>query len=510
MSGNATADDILKKLHDVQEHVANTVDKNSAELNQRVDAVAEDAKKALDEVQAWRRENVNIDVPPDDIQALYLEQKGGLFGGKFRMPYKKMISLPPTSMLNASEQERVNTIHNLHDACALRWYALAKEKKTGQDDSWVMRQIAETDDFKLYVKHLEQAGYMKAGELIDPSATPGSYLDFTLLSSQLIGLVREGGQVAPLIPRITLTRANQDFPAFRGDTEAVLGSGLATSPVPFVDHADLNTAPHGDVGLYVQPTLGEIGFSAVHCIGALAFTDDQIEDSIVPILPMLREQASIMITRALDHAIISGDDTATHMDAVAAPSFQKAWDGLRFAANSGVVPGTSLGLHTTDDGGAFDANTVATAIQLMGKYAQNPESVYALVNVIDWLKLASDNDLKTVQNFGIDRAGLREGVVRQVYGVNMVVSEFVPRDLDVLDGQRAGADNRAAVIFFRPDRWWLAQKNELNVESVRVAAGLANYILADLRVDFMPLDLNKGTAQFGAGPAPVEVKLVTL
>jgi len=505
MGDNAKADEILQKIQGIKDYVGTTNEHTKAELNERIDKVAGDAKELVEvEMAKVRQESVGANSPLDAEQAFYLEQKGGLFGGKFRMPYRKMLSLPKTSQLNPDEQERHNTIKDLHDATVLHYYALsAKATKPGMDQRWVMGELQKTEDFKLYSSHLESAGYFKTGELIDPSATPGSYLDFTLLSSQLIDMVREGGQVASFFPRITLTRAKQDFPAFRGDTEAVLGGGM-TPAVPYVNHSQITANPFATEEAFKTPTLGEIGFTASHCIGFLAYTDDQLEDSIVPILPMLREQASVMIARAIDNCIINGDKTASHQDSnVSAPSFQKAWYGLRFAAQSGALPGA----HTTDLVGDIVSGDFNTLMQSMGKYAQDPSKLVCFLNVLDWLKLGADTTLLTVQNVGLDRATIRKGVVQQVHGVDVALSEFVPRYLDAT-GVYNAANTDGAMIMCRPDRWWLAQKNQLDIETVRVPAALGNFIQADVRVDFQPLDLNKGTYQFAAGAAPVEVGLI--
>jgi len=512
VDSNAKADAVIQKINDLKAHVGTTNEHTKAEINERIDQVAEDAKHLVEvEMTKLRQESVGANSPVTPEQAFYMEQKGGMFGGKFRMPYKKMISLPPNEQLNGNETERLRTIHDLHDACVLRWYSLQSKTKPGQDSNWMWSEMAKTDDFKLYTNHLQSAGYMKAGgELMDPSATPGSYLDFTLLSSQLIGMVEEGAKVAPLFPKITLSRAKQDFPAFRGDTKAVLGGGVSPA-IPQVDHSGITSNPYGTATAFLQPTLGNIGFDAEHCLGFLAYTDDQLEDSVVPILPMLREQAAVMISRAIDDAIINGDVTATHMDSSrTAPAFAKAWYGLRYAA---------LADHSTDlthSIASADFNTLmqgAPAISFtggMGKYAADPSKLVCLLNVLDWLKLGVDATLLSVQNVGLDRAGIREGVVQIVHGIPIHLSEFVPRDL-ASTGVYSATPTHAVMILFRPDRWWLAQKNQIDIETVRVPAALGNWIQADVRVDFQPLDLDKGTFDFPDGVAsPVEVGIIDI
>ncbi len=475
-----SADEILKKFHDVMEKMSQA----NENLLEKVDKVQADATQALDEMKAWKAENVSMTAPLDEVAAMYAQQRGGIFGGKFKLPMKKMLSFPASSgTLNGGEQERLKTIQDLHDANTLRYWAYAKKMRPGEDSASLMARMAETDDFKLYCNHLVAAGYAKgANDLLNPAAGTGANLDFTLLSAQLIDLMRLEALLPAQFTTMTLTRKTQEFPALRAGVKAVLGGGVG---LPEDDATLLTVTP--PAGAIKKPTFGQVQFSAVHCLGFIMYTDDMLEDSIVPLLPILRAQAVSMINDAKEDAIVNGDTTATHMDDdIATPNFAVAWDGMRKMADETE--------GTFDKGDAIisplDANLM---MRKMGKYAKKLSDLVWVMNITDWLILAADAELRTVDKAG-DRATLRQGVVNQVSGVDIVLSAEIRRDLG-LAGAHVGTpslDVFATTVLFNRTRFWLAEKNQLDIEMVRVPQALGNWIQADLRVDFQAIDKNTG------------------
>ena len=471
-----TADDVLKSVHDVKEIMQNEL----KTVGERLTEAKGLAEQALASQAELRRQFVSPGAPVTVEQGEHAAQKGGLFEGRFKLGYQKMIDLSPTSAaLLPRDRERLKAIQDLHDAVVIRFYTESRKFQAYQHDK-VMEAVTSSVDFQLYAQQLINAGYAKAAnDILNPAGGTGVNLDFTLLSSQLIDLVRISAIVANQFQRIPLTRAKQEFPALRSDTKSVLGGGL-TPALPGTDPATITAVPP-TAGI-LRPGFGQVAFACIHNLGFIMWTDDMAEDSVVPFLPLIREQGGIMIARGEDAAIINGDTQTTHIDTDTTNTYdiRKAWNGLR-----------RLGMNnedaTTAGVAAADFNLL---MRLMGKYARNPGELVMFMNVIDWLKLAADTTLTTVDKIGIDRATLRTGVIDRVFGVDIVVTEEVRRDLAV-DGEYDGTttDNTVLIMCNRT-RFWLGQKGETKVEQVRVPQALGNWLQVDVREDFKPLDLD--------------------
>lgn len=489
-----TADDVLKSIHDVKEIMQN----NQKTMDERVNEAKGLAERALAQQDAFRKEFVSPNAPITDEQGAYATQNKGLFEGRFKLGYQKMIDLSPSNpALLPRDSERLKTIQDLHDAVLIRFWTEAY-KQSHYVHERVMEKVAASLDFQLYAQQLVAAGYAKAAnDILNPVGGTGANLDFTLLSSQMVDLVRLSVRVAAQFRTIPLTRAKQEFPALRSDTKSVLGGGVS---LPSNDPAGIGAVPPANAIL--RPGFGQVAFAAVHNLGFIMWTDDMAEDSVVPFLPLIREQGAIMLARGRDAAIINGDVQTTHIDSdtTAAYDIRKAWNGLR-----------RLGMNNEDNTAAgivaLDFNTL---MKLMGKYAQNPADLVMFMNIIDWLKLAADSTLLTVDKIGIDRATLRTGVTDRVFGVDIVVTEEVRRDLAV-DGEYDGVttDNTVLIMCNR-NRFWLGQKGETKVEQVRVPQALGNWLQVDVREDFKPLDLDDTVSPLifpSGGNVPVALRV---
>lgn len=471
-------------------------------LGEKLNENVEQTKKLSEQVQAIRRERVGPGAPIAEDQAEAATQRGGIFDGKMKLQYQRMLQLSPKhTALAPRDSERLRAIQDLHDAVVFRYHFEAyKDSQRSRNE--IVATIAQSTDFKLYANALVDAGYLRAAnDILNPAGGTGVNLDYTLLSSQMIDLVWIEAVVSAQFPMVQLTRAKQDFPALRAHTKSLLGGGLTTYGVPANDPASVGTYPQAT--MLVRPTFGQVSFDCIHNVGAIAWTDDMAEDSVVPFLDQMRRQGAVMIARGRDSAIINGDTAGTHFDTgytVSAYDMRKAWDGLRkWGVNNEATISNPI---TVDD--------INTLMQKLGPWARNPGELVLFLNVVDWLKLAADTDVKTVQNVGIDMATLRQGVVNRVYGVDIVLTEEIGRNLNVggiYDG--VTTDNTIEILVNRT-RFWHGIRHDARVEMVRVPQALGQWLQVDVREDFQPIDVDAGST-FDAtfitnnGGAPVAI-----
>ena len=474
---NAVLDKVLSEINGAKTELFAQIDEGLKSKDEQLAEFTKRFESIESQLSDFRKNFVAPGSPVSQLTGEAASQRGGLFEGQFKLPYAKAIELSHQDpILRSSDAERLQTTKMLHDAVALRvWREMATNRNLTQSEA--IDNVRKTSDFHNYVQALDSTGYLHAGEITNPEDVPGSYFDFTILTSNLIDLVRQSLVVANQFPMVPLPRAKTDYPALRGDVKGILGGGVAW---PARDNADLVAVPNTNARL--QPTFGDVSFVASHCLGFLLYSDDWFEDSVIPVMNLMMEQARIMIARAWDDAVLNGDNTATHMDVdvTAAYDFNKAWDGLRKLSENNWVD------HA---GAVMNLAAVRALRKSMGKYAQKPQDLVYFFGLQEWFYLLQNEaSLQTVNTIGIDRATLRTGVIDSLEGSDVVVSEFVRADLPD-DGMYDGVTTtKTCLTAAARSRFWHGMKGGTKVETVRVPASGATWIQANARSDFQAID----------------------
>lgn len=457
------------------------------------------ALQLQEEIKELRRENIGPGRPTSEAEDRLLNMSAGIFDGKVKASYEKAVTMSAhhPGMLDR-DKERLRTLQFDHDTCVFKYWAL-KRQFPHKSQNEIVSIMSALPDLQRYAQNLEALGFFRANEILNPAGGTGTNLDFTLLSGELIDLVEVEAVVGSQFERKTLTRAKQDFPALRAHAKSVLGGGLTTYPVPATAPGSIGGAPQ--TTMVVQPTYGQVAFSCIHNLGAIMWNDDMQEDSVIDLTSQLRTEAAVMIARGRDAAIINGVKTGTtHLDsdteAGSAYQIERAWHGLRYMGNANNKVAISADIT------AADFNTL---MRPMAQFAQRVQNLVMFLHVIDWLKLAGDPDLQTVQSVGLDMATLRNGVVNRVFGVDIVLTPEIRRNLTtagIYDG--VTTDNTIEIMVDRT-RYWNGVKHDARVEEVRIPQALANWIQVDVREDFQAKDIDAGDNQFQQAAAPLAI-----
>jgi hypothetical protein len=137
------------------------------------------------------------------------------------------------------------------------------------------------------------------------------------------------------------------------------------------------------------------------------------EDSIMPILPLIREAMVRAHARAIEHSLLVGGST----------------DEVNSGGKNGLIK-TAVDdskVLDTDDTSPF--NYVATTAQLlnmrqaMGKYGRRPSDVIYIVSLDAYYDLLDDAEFQDVNLVGSDRATKISGEIGQAYGSPIIVCD---------------------------------------------------------------------------------------
>lgn len=478
---NSLAADTKEAFGKINEGIANRDEevRKFADRFQQIEAKVDELKRALPS-------NAPIDDPE------HVERTGNYMstsaGWKHLSP-GRVLALPPThEILNSKDRESLVTLQRLHDACVVK-LAIWKQK---HDETIANQKLVRDIDYKTYRRYLAKQGLVEEGREWDPYkvydekvmevSTPANttlhddYLDFTALSGILIEPFRNAQRLAPLFDQVTLTRPNQTFPALTSDALGVLLGVEAAQPPP-------STHPTTFIPgttYFTSNSFAQRTFNTRHLGSYMYWTDDMVEDSVVPWLPLMERQSGLAAARALDRGILDGDATgAGHMDTdvTAAMDFRKAWYGLRkLSKNNWLSTG----------GNALDETDLMTAKKNMGLAGENPEQVIHLVHLNSLFDLIALSVVKTVDSFG-DAATLRSGMLRTLWGSRVMTHEFVRHDMNA-SGVYENAAVLTAMVTFNVTRFVVATWVRTKIEQSRVAPMLLNVLQTDTRVAFGPWD----------------------
>ncbi len=274
--------------------------------------------------------------------------------------------------------------------------------------------------------------------------------------------------LAPLFREIPMTSATQIIPIMPDSGYAEFTSNQAAS----------GSSPHGNLsqrGDAYNPgsaggiDLTERSLSTKKLISQTFLGNETEEDAIMPILPLLRESMVRSHARAIENAILLGDDGDGAFGTSGA-----SFEGLcHLAANDS---------NTTQPSGTFAATDAVTAADLlglrksMGKYGVNPSEVVYIVSQDVYYDLLSDAEFQDVNLVG-DMATKLNGEIGQVFGSRVLIcDEFA-----------AKAHSKFNAVAVYPRNYVMPRLRGVTIESDYEVANQRRVLVASQRLGFLDL-----------------------
>ena len=180
-----------------------------------------------------------------------------------------------------------------------------------------------------------------------------------------------------------------------------------------------------------QPGTSNFTLTAKKLAGRVVFSEEITEDSIVPILPFVTGNIVLALSQAQESATINGDiSDGTHMDSDSnvATDARKSWDGYRYMASAG---GGNYSLAT------LTGENLSVLRKNMGRYGVRPQDLCFVVSISAFNQLLNlkdsggNNLVVTIEKYG-SLATIVTGELGRVYGIPIIVSEYVRQDLNAL------------------------------------------------------------------------------
>ena len=274
--------------------------------------------------------------------------------------------------------------------------------------------------------------------------------------------------LAPLFREIPMTSATQIIPILPDSGYAEFTANQAASG----SSPEGNLMQRGDA--YNPGSAGGIDMtertlSTKKLISKSFIGNETEEDAILPILPLIRESMVRSHARAIENAILVGDDADGAFGTSGA-----AFEGLcHLAANDS---------NTTQPSGTFAATDAVTAADLlalrkaMGKYGVNPSEVVYIVSQDVYYNLLQDAEFQDVNLVG-DMATKLSGEIGQVFGSRVLIcDEFA-----------AKAHSKFNAVAVYPRNYVMPRLRGVTVESDYDVANQRRVLVASQRIGFLDL-----------------------
>ena len=281
--------------------------------------------------------------------------------------------------------------------------------------------------------------------------------------------------LAPLFREIPMNSANMIIPILPDSGYAEFASAqTAAGSSPhgnLAERGDTYGSPYGGVDL-TERTL-----STKKLISQSYLGNETEEDAIMPILPLIRESMVRSHARAIENAILAGDD-ADGAFGTGGASFEGL---LHLARNDSDYTQSSTAFASEK----LVASDLLEMRKNMGKYGINPSEVVYIVSQRSYYELLEDAEFQDANLVG-DMATKLNGEIGQVFGSRVLLcDEFA-----------TPAVSKFAAIAVYPRNYVMPRLRGVTIESDYEVANQRRVLVASQRLGFIDL-IDGATSKWG-------------
>ena len=220
----------------------------------------------------------------------------------------------------------------------------------------------------------------------------------TYFSTNLLRDIQDRLVVQPLFREITLNQANMTIPIQPNAANA-----------SWVSAATYGT--DATTGAEITAALTEINLQTHKLAGKSYLTDETEEDTIIAMLPLIRQGLVEAHAREVDNALLNSTGASTFKGLI-----QLATDDTTKVATTAKADGTVK----------VTAKMLMQGRRQLGKYGINVRDVALVVSQEAYWDLLEDDEFANISDVGAAKAVKLSGQVGSVYGMPVIVSDTFP------------------------------------------------------------------------------------
>ena len=213
--------------------------------------------------------------------------------------------------------------------------------------------------------------------------------------------------------------------------------------------------------------------------------EELTEDSALDFIAMAKDELVRSHLRAVESAILNGDDDGTHIDsdtqALGADVAEKLWKGLRRQALANAANGGTQ----TFSGAAVTKQNLQAMRANMGKFGVDPKQLIWIVGPAVYAQLLGLTDVSTLDKMGPLATVLR-GALAAYMGIPIVVSEHMREDLNASGVYDGITTTTGGILLVNESRWHVGTRRPITMALSRDLPGQDRDLMAAYqRKDFV-------------------------
>ena len=309
-----------------------------------------------------------------------------------------------------------------------------------------------------------------------------------LWSGQIWQRARQENSILPLFQSIEMPANPFELP--------IEGSDPTVHFVPETSDESHLTLGSGNPVPASKIGSGKVQLNAKKLALRVGFSSELVEDSIVPVLAIYREQAMRAITDSIDHVLLNGDTAArgninSNGSAPDANSRYKAFDGLRKLAL--VSHG---GGRVNANGGPTLALLRSARFKLAARHAARPADLAWIVDGGSYAKLLGLSEFLTMEKAG-PHATARSGQIGFMDGAPVIVSAEMPLSEGAagkVNGTTPANNTKGTALCVARPGWFVGYRRRIAVSLDYLPYYDSYQLTATVRLAFVNFDNAVATA----------------
>ena len=348
------------------------------------------------------------------------------------------------------------------------------------DDLYILSAILKCNPQDLELWKTYDSDMSELRKAMDTQTTGEGYEWIpTGFSRELIERVKLELKVAALFKRFTMPTPVYRFPAEGADAVAY------KTPESLVDSSVKITAS--------TPRTRRVTFEAIKLASRVVFSEEMTEDSLIPVLPYIKERLVEALVVAEEQATINGDVIPLphqDIDVINMLDARWSWNGLRWwARNCGAVQVNM---------GTFNTANLRAIRRSMGIYGADPSKLAWITSICGYFSLLNNTDVLTVDKYG-PQATILKGELGKFDNIPIVVSEYVRTDMDA-NGVYSGPGNvRTILILVYRDGFMFGDRRRVTLKTKEDIEVDQTIGVATQRLDFQGMYVCATETPVGVG-----------
>ena len=285
-------------------------------------------------------------------------------------------------------------------------------------------------------------------------------------STRLESDIREALIMEPMFRSVAMNAATMHIPV---NPEAGYGEWIARTYPP------LRSSDGASTGTAVDHEIIDTSLTAHKLVAKEYMADEEEEDAILPLMPIVRDAVMRRMAKASDVALLRGDAGQASPGAGNFP-----FNGVATIALDATLNTSKLSIGSA---AKVTVEACALARRDLGVWGLDPSALIYVVSKDAYYDLLDDSDFRTMDVVG-DRATILRGQIGSILGSPVVVSgEFATK-----------ADGAAAVVCLNASNFIVGNLRNVRVETDRSVEDQKNILVASRRMGFLDIISGKGAS----------------